>query len=108
MESSPLPQPNPIHHPPKKGDIRESSQPRDAGTDLSRLPTGTREKREGVCGPARAHLQRRLAKAIQNVWVHQLAVQKAAHLLHVSSGRRPAQPVAGVDLFQKHVDPGGL
>ena len=46
MESSPLPQPNPIHHPPKKGDIREPSQPRDAGTDLSRLPTGTR-KEEG-------------------------------------------------------------
>ena len=66
------------------------------------------EKREGVCESARAHLQRCLAKAVQNVWVHQLAVQKAAHLLHVSSGRRPAQPVAGVDLFQQHVDTGGL
>lgn len=122
MESSPLPQPNPIHHPRKKGDIREPSQPSDGGTDPSRLPTGTRRE-EGRylgsrssprsppcprCGRAGPHLQRRLAKAVQGVGVHQLAVQKAAHLLHVSPGRRPAQPVAGADLLQQHVDICGL
>lgn len=40
--------------------------------------------------------------------MHQLVVQKAAHLLHVASGRGPAQPVASADLLQQHVDTGGL
>lgn len=40
--------------------------------------------------------------------MHQLAVQKAAHLLHVSPGRGPTQPIAGADLLQQHVDTGGL
>lgn len=40
--------------------------------------------------------------------MNQLAVQKAAHLLHVSPGRGPTQPIAGADLLQQHVDTGGL
>lgn len=40
--------------------------------------------------------------------MHQLPVQKAAHLLHVAAGRCAAQPVAGEDLFQEHGDTGGL
>lgn len=59
-------------------------------------------------GPARPHLQRRLAEAVEGVGMHQLAVQKAAHLLHVAPGRGPTQPVAGADLLQQHVDTDGL
>lgn len=57
------------------------------------------------CGsrvPARPHLQGRLAKAVQGVRMHQLPVQKAAHLLHVATGRCATQPVADADFFQKH------
>lgn len=57
------------------------------------------------CGgrePARPHLQGRLAKAVQGVRMHQLPVQKAAHLLHVATGRCATQPVADTDFFQKH------
>lgn len=58
--------------------------------------------------PAGPHLQSRFAEAIQGVGVHQLAVQKAAHLLHVAPGRGPTQSVANADLLKQHVETGGL
>lgn len=45
-----------------------------------------------------AYLQRGLAKAVVRIGMHQLLIQEAPHLGHVSPGGGPAQPVPGADL----------